>query len=419
LLSNGVLTFWKQSNSTICKKGTSLANSIGNIQDKNVLFLQGPMGNFFKKLDKSFRKKGANTYKIGLNMGDWLFSYNDNYTPYKDTPKNWEKFITDFLINNQIDMIFLFGDCRFYQKVARKVAYKHNIKVYVFEEGYIRPHYITMELFGVNGFSNLPRDEKFYRNLTIDKQPKPKHAKSSKTKMILSAASYYAISNLFHLKYPHYIHHRDFSALRELFYGIRGLYRKAWFQLTQNRYHKLFSTTLSKKYYLVPLQTHNDFQILQHSNYKSVEKFIIEVLESFASNAPKDTYIVFKHHPVDRGRKDYTKFIYEQADILNIKKRVISIHDVYLPTCIKNAKATVTINSTVGLTAIGYEIPTITLGNTIYDIKGLTSKEIKLDDFWTDYKKVDINLYQNFKNYIIKTTQLNGSFYGMMPKELL
>jgi hypothetical protein len=69
--------------------------------------------------------------------------------------------------------------------------------------------------------------------------------------------------------------------------------------------------------------------------------------------------------------------------------------------------------------AIGYKIPTITLGNAIYDIKGLTSKGVKLDDFWSGYKKVDINLYQNFKNYIIKTTQLNGSFYGMMPKELL
>jgi capsular polysaccharide export protein len=396
-----------------------LANSIGDIKDKNILFLQGPMGTFFKKVDKSFKKKGANTYKIGFNMGDWIFSYHDNYTPYTDTTKHWEKFITNYLISNKIDMIFLFGDCRFYQKIARKVAYNLNIKVYVFEEGYIRPHYITMELFGVNGFSDIPKNREFYQNLSIDEQPTPKHAKTSKTKMILSASAYYAVSNLFYFKYPHYIHHRDFSAIKELFYGIRGMYRKLWFQLTQRKYHNIFQTTLHKKYYFIPLQTHNDFQILQHSNYKSVEKFIIQVLESFASNAPKDTHIVFKHHPVDRGRKDYTSFICEQAKILGIEKRVISIHDVFLPTCIKNAKATITINSTVGLTAIGYEIPTITLGNAIYDIDGLTSKGVKLDDFWVGYKKVDINLYKNFKNYIIKTTQLNGSFYGIMPQELL
>ncbi|MEA3227879.1 MAG: capsular biosynthesis protein, partial [Campylobacterota bacterium] len=174
---------------------------------------------------------------------------------------------------------------------------------------------------------------------------------------------------------------------------------------------------LSGKYFFVPLQTHNDFQILEHSGYRSVEKFIIEVLESFAKNCSQD-WIVFKHHPVDRGRKNYKEFILDQATLLGIEKRVLVLYDTYLPDCLKNAKGTITINSTVGLSSITHGTPTITLGNAIYDIKGLTSKGVKLDDFWHKQKKPDKKLLEKYRSFIIKNTQLNGSFYGKLYLEI-
>ena len=376
------------------------------------------MGTFFKKLDQAFRKQGAQTFRIGFNMGDQFFSYKDNFTPFRGTPEEWPEFIAHFLVKNQIDKIFLFGDCRYYQHVARNIAFEQHIDVYVFEEGYIRPHYITLEKFGVNGFSHLPRDPQFYTKRPKRPVPSPKHAKNSKTKMILSATAYYALSNLFGYRYPHYVHHREFSAIKEAFYGIRGLLRKGLYKATEYRYHSLIKNRISKRYYFVPLQTHNDFQILQHSNYRSIEKFIIEVLESFAHHAPKESYLVFKHHPVDRGRKNYRGFILEQAALLNIKERILVFHDVYLPDCLKHAIGTVTINSTVGLTSIGYGIPTITLGDAIYDIDGLTNKSLSLKKFWHQHKKPDHDLYLKYKQYLIEHTQLNGSFYGIFPKEL-
>ena len=408
---------WCQENYSFCG-GQFQVNSVGTVNGKNILFLQGPMGTFFKKIDSAFRKRGAVTYKIGFNMGDRFFSHADNYTAFKDKPQAWETFIDVFLTENSIDMIFLFGDCRFYQKTARQVAYQKKIDVYVFEEGYIRPHYITLEKFGVNGFSQLPRDADFYRKLPHKTVPEPKHAKQSKTKMIFSASLYYAFSNLFHQRYPHYVHHRDFSAIKELFYGIRGMTRKVLYIYTEKKYHAMITGELSKKYFFVPLQTHNDFQVLQHSNYRSIEKFIIEVLESFAHHAPKETYCIFKHHPVDRGRKNYKTFIMEQASLLNIAERIIVIHDTHLPDCLKHAIGTVTINSTVGLSAVGHHIPTLVLGNAIYDIEGLTNKGVSLKKFWHQHKKPDAELYMKFKQHLLETTQLNGSFYGLMPKEL-
>lgn len=390
-------------------------NKVGNLINKNVLFLQGPMGNFFKKLDTLFRRKGATTYKIGFNGGDWFYSHKDNYIPYTKRKEEWETYVKDFLITYKIDKIFLFGDCRYYQSKAIKIAMELEIDIFVFEEGYVRPHYITMEKFGVNDYSQISRNPVFYQNLKQTVIPPVLHARSSKFKMIHSASMYYFISNILHKRYPYYEHHRDFSALKEFHYGVRGIYRKLIYTLSERKYLKKIEGSLSKKYFFIPLQTHNDFQILQHSDYGSLEKFIIEVLESFSQHANKETWIIFKHHPVDRGRKNYKKFIMDQAKFLKVDNRTLVVNDIHLPTCIKHTKGTVTINSTVGLTSIGYKIPTITLGNALYDIEGLTCKAISLETFWQAPKEPDETLYQQVRGHLIKTTQLNGSFYGKFP----
>lgn len=396
-----------------------MVNSVGNVRNKNILFLQGPMGTFFKKLDKFFQHRGALTYRIGFSMGDQFFSYRSNYTAYRNKPESWSNFIEGFLLQKKIDKIFLFGDCRYYQRIARKIAYVHNIDVYVFEEGYLRPDYITLEKFGVNNFSELPRDPAFYQGLKPLMVALPKSSHPSKSKLVLSATLYYALSNIFSYRYPHYIHHRDFSAVKEFFYALRGVLRKGLYVFTERNYLSFLTQKISKKYYFVPLQTHNDFQILQHSYYRSIEKFIIEVLESFAHHAPKDHYLVFKHHPVDRGRKNYSSFIEEQASLIAIEKRVLVFHDVHLPDCLKHSVGTITINSTVGLSAIGHQIPTLVLGDAVYDIPGLSNKGTSLKKFWHQHKKPDDALYQKFRQYLIRTTQLNGSFYGRMPDELI
>jgi capsular polysaccharide export protein len=103
---------------------------------------------------------------------------------------------------------------------------------------------------------------------------------------------------------------------------------------------------------------------------------------------------------------------------LGIENRVYTFHDVFLPSCIRHAIGTVTINSTVGLTSIGYGIPTLTLGDAIYDIEGLTNKGTSLRKFWHQHKKPDRQRYQKFRQYLVEHTQLNGSFYGMFPHEL-
>jgi len=396
-------------------------NKIGNIEGKSILLLQGPMGSFFKELDRAFRKRGAVTYKIGFNMGDAFYSNRDNYIPYRDKPERWQAYIRHFLEEKRIDMIFLFGDCRFYQRIAIRQSLKENVEIFVFEEGYLRPDFITLERYGVNGFSKLSREPEFYLHWESDK-----HARSiiidAQTKYYrkaLSATVYYILSGVFHFLYPRYRHHRHFNFAMEAFWGARNAFRKLKYRYTERHLSDSLVKEWSKSYYFVPLQTYNDFQLRKHSSFASIESFIGYVIHSFALNAPKDTLLILKHHPEDRGRKDYRKHIEKQAEKYDIAQRVVVVYDLHLPTCLKHAIGTVTINSTVGLSSLYHGIPTITLGSAIYDIRGLTCYGMSLDNFWTDYILPDHLLYDRFRDYLIEHTQLNGSFYGRFPEELL
>ncbi len=394
-------------------------NKISNIKNQNILFLQGPMGNFFKEVALSFEKQGAITYKIGFNMGDWFFSKKENYIPYKGKSEEWEEYIASFLKDEKIDKIFLFGDCRFYQRVTIQVADRLGVEVFVFEEGYIRPHFITMEKHGVNDFSKIPREANFYVDRYDPKEDiEILDAMSSTYKRIWMSTVYFMMKDIFWFIYPHYKHHTKYNFLQEFFFGIRNVVRKSIYKLTEKSIEKILFMQEEGNYYFVPLQTYNDFQVTEHSHFNSMEEFISTVIKSFSKSSPKKTKLVIKHHPMDRGRRNYTSYIKTISEKYGVAHRVISAHDIHLPSCLKSAKGTVTINSTVGLSSLYHGTATIVLGRAIYDIEGLTCKHMSLDAFWNHATKPDKKLYEAFRHYLVKHTQLNGSFYGRFPDVL-
>ncbi len=252
-----------------------------------------------------------------------------------------------------------------------------------------------MERFGVNNFSQIPRDSDFYKNLDIKKHEEKEifNAHPKYYRRGWSATTYYVLSGLLWFKYPYYEHHRKFNFITEAFFGTRNALRKYKHQITEHGHLKKILSQHKKNYYLVPLQTYDDFQIKEHSHFSSIEEFIEMIMHSFSKFAPQGTQLIIKHHPMDRGRVDYTPYINTLAEELAIKDRVISMHDLHLPTCLKNAIGTITINSTVGISSLFHGIPTITLGDAIYDINGLTCKDMPLDDYWT-------NLTLQMKSYL-------------------
>ena len=389
---------------------------IKNIKNKEILFLQGPMGSFFKKLQLELHKNNL-VFRIGFNKGDEFFSLKTNFYAYRDNSINWRHFINSFLKNKKIKIIFLFGDCRFYHKVAIEEAKKLNIDSYVFEEGYIRPNYITLEKNGVNFYSEIIKNRsQFLNQIKVGNinifEPKNNFSiKKTFLKMAFQSFLYYLISNIYNFQYPNYFHHREFSVFMEVKYAIINLFRLLKNKILEFNFVKFCKKQYKNKYYLVPLQTYNDSQVKVHSKYDSIEEFIKEVLLSFSEFSSSDKLIFFKHHPVDRGRKNYYKKIMHIANQLNIKSRVKVLYDVHLPTLLKNAIGTVVINSSVGFSSLHHKTPVLCLGKSIYDIDGLTAKNIQLNDFWNAELKVNYNNYKLFRSYLIEKTQINDHFY--------
>jgi capsular polysaccharide export protein len=196
---------------------------------------------------------------------------------------------------------------------------------------------------------------------------------------------------------------------------LHGGLRKLWYGWKErHELQHLGAPDVAKKWFLVPLQVHNDSQIQWHSPYRSMEAVIDEVMHSFARHAPADARLVFKHHPMDRAYCDFGRYIAELANALGVAKRVTYVHDLHLPSLLRCARGVITVNSTVGLQALHHGTPVHTLGDALYDMPGLVHQG-GLAGFWTNPGMVNSLLYWRFRTHLISQTQLNVSFYGAAP----
>lgn len=387
-----------------------LNRNFAQFKGQRILLLQGPVGPFFARLARDLRAAGATVFKINFHLGDRLF-YPRGALDYRGTMEDWPAWIDDKLGELDIDSVLLFGDCRPLHAAAHDAASRRGIEVGVFEEGYVRPDYVTLERTGVNGFSRLPRNPDFYRR-THHAIPARRTLGSTYWAMVGWGFLYFTVGALGRPLYPHYRHHRPLQ-LREMFPWLRSWWRKLVYRYAERGLQARLAGVERRRYYLVPLQVHNDAQLAVHAEFEGMADFIGVALASFAAHAPEDTLLVFKHHPLDRGYSDYTRLIAAESRRLGVVDRVLYLHDQHLPTLLRKARGVVVVNSTVGLSALGHHAPTKVCGDAIYDIDGLTYQGT-LDAFWADAgpaTRPDPELLRHFRAHLIERTQLNGSFY--------
>ncbi len=381
---------------------------------KRVLLLQGPVGPFFRRLAQDLTQAGAQVFKVNFNGGDWLF-YPGDALNFRGHPKEWPAYFETLLEQLHVDMVMLFGDCRPIHRAAHEIAHRRGLEIGVFEEGYIRPHYITLERFGVNGNSPLPRSPLFYLNHPPPVIEKPLPLGNTFRHAALWAVLYYFFAGLLKPVFPHYRHHRPLTWLEGLPW-LRSWWRKAYYAVKERNMLTFLVDKFSGRYFLVPLQVHNDAQIVKHSAFDTVKDFIDEAMTSFARHAPRGRILVIKHHPMDRGYCDYTSFIAGRIELLGLQGRCFYIHDQHLPTLLDHACGVVVVNSTVGLSAIMHGAPVKICGKALYDMEGLTCQR-PLHKFWREaqHSKPNPRLLKHFHDYLVVNSQLNGSFYKRLP----
>ncbi|EAM0912818.1 capsule biosynthesis protein [Campylobacter coli] len=374
---------------------------------KTVLLLQGPVGTFFHRLAIKMKKNKTKVFKLNFNGGDFLFYPSGKRC--KCDEKDLENFYENFFKEKKTDAIVMYNDCRLIHAKAIKVAKELGIGIWIFEEGYLRPYCITFEKDGVNANSSLPRDKNFYLSCNILTKESIKEIPGGFKFMAFSAFLYWFFSFLLAPFFNNKLHHRTLYPFEFLFW-FRSLYRKYLYKFTEKKLNqKIYS--LEKKYFLAVLQVYNDTQIKHHYK-KSIEEFIEELILSFANHARAKSYLIFKHHPMDRGYRNYSKLINGLSQKYHVEGRIFYVHDTYLPTLLKNALGCITINSTVGLSAILEGCPTKVCGNAFYNFEGLAYPK-KLQFFWREAHayKPNPSLVLNFKNYLLNTNQFNGNFY--------
>jgi len=388
---------------------------IESFKGQKVLMLQGPVGPFFHRLGKDLENVGAEVHKINFNGGDWFFSPKNGIN-FTGKPQEWGKFFAAFIEKQKIDRLLLFGDCREYHRIAHAIAHAQGIEIGVFEEGYVRPDYITFERFGVNGFSLLPRNREFYDQLNKDNftiAPTIPVGNSFYW-MAWWVFLYYLFSALLSPFFRFYLHHRPLNPW-EITYWIRSWWRKWLYQYQEKGVLNYLIQEKKKNYFLVPLQISTDAQVCKHSPYRSVEHFIESVMISFAQHGHQESILVIKHHPLDRGYHDYGALIKKVAPKYGIAKRCWYVHDQHLPTLLEHSRGVVVINSTVGLSALHHNVPLKVCGTAIYDMEGLTYQG-SLDTFWGEapLHNMDRQLFEKFRGYIIDYKQINGNFYSKL-----
>jgi len=82
-----------------------------------------------------------------------------------------------------------------------------------------------------------------------------------------------------------------------------------------------------------------------------------------------------------------------------------------LTSLLDGARSAVTVNSTAAQQALWRGLPVAALGRAVYAKPGLVSSQA-LDIFFADPRRPDQQAYWQFRQFLVETSQIKGSFYS-------
>jgi len=379
---------------------------------RTVLLLQGLMGPLFRRLGQGLIKAGHNVYKVNFNGGDRLFWRLPGGIDYRGTLGDWPRELERIIVDRQVTDVMLFGDCRDHHMIATQVCRDLKIPVYVFEEGYIRPDWVTFEKDGVNGHSLLPDDPVWYRQTASMLPPLPEHRQvpSSFRRRATEGLVYNVADVCTRWFYPNWNNHRPWHPLVE---GM-GWWRK----LSRRKERAAEAAALiaelensSTDYFLFPLQLDSDAQIRLHSPFAGIGEAMRVVVSSFAAHAPADTRLVVKEHPLDNGVRDWQLVTGDLATRYGVADRVDYLPAGDIALVAGRARGMVTVNSTSGTLGLSMGVPVIALGSAVFDIADITYQR-GLDAFWQNPEAPDMETFEAFRRVLAEHCLIPGGFFS-------
>lgn len=384
---------------------------------RSYLLLQGVCSPFFAHLAAGLAAEGHEVHKIHFNLGDWLY-WPGPAGHFRGRLAELPAFLADIHHRHGITDQILFGDCRPVHQIAIDTAQARNIRTHVYEEGYFRPNWVTLEREGVNGHSLLPRDPDWFRSAGRELTDPGNGQQVASTLAIraIHDVVYNVAGWSNRLFYPHY---RTHAAVNPNLEYLGYLSRLPFLPLREDRdrqtIHSLFAARTP--FYFLPLQLSGDAQIRYHSRFQDMLDALEQIIASFALHAPERLKLVIKNHPLDPALVNYASLSAQLAARYGVGQRVVYLETGELQPILDHASGMVTINSSVGIQALARNCPTLTLADPLYNLPGLTSQR-GLDEFWSHTDRPDPELFHCFRNCVIHYTQINGGFYSRQGIEL-
>jgi capsular polysaccharide export protein len=376
-----------------------------------ILFLQGPSSPFFARLADAFVARGHEVRRINICPGDHLF-WQRPATNYRRSLEDWPDFIDAYLEREKISDIVLLGDRRPHHIIASERAKARGIYVAVVELGYLRPDWLTLERDGMSVFSRFPTDPDVIRAIAARVPPPDLKVRfgAKFTHMALWDVLYNLSNVLLWPLYPHYRWHAIHHPLAEYAGWIwRALVSPAARRRTAGLARRLEAD--QSRLYFFPLQLATDYQLRHHSPFPNQHSAIRFVIASFAREAPPDSLLLIKCHPLDNGLIGWRRIIAHLAETFGVAQRVLYAEGGALVPLIQRSAGVVTINSTVGTTALIESRPVKVLGAAIYNMPGLCFQG-PLDRFWREATPPDPELRDSFVRAIAATIQIKGGFFS-------
>jgi len=388
---------------------------------RRFLFLQGPHGPWFQALGRRLRAAGAEVWRVGFNFGDRMFWRGPGYIADQGPPEAWADRCAGLFDRHRITDLVVYGDTRPVHATAVALARQRGITVHVFEEGYLRPYWVTYERGGANGHSRLmgltvPAMQAALAKVDLDLPDTPATWGDMREHMFWGAL-YHGCVALGRWAY------RDFRPHRRLTVGAEfRLYLHRFVMMPLHRLERRLATMRIRHggfpYHLAILQLEHDASFRDHSPFASGTAFLAAVIEGFASGAPGHHHLVVKAHPLEDGRVPLRREIRRLAAAHGLSARVHFVRGGKLAELLNDARSAVTVNSTAGQQALWRGVPLRCLGAAVYDKPEFVSAQ-PLDAFFAAPTRPDTRAYRDYRRYLMETSQVVGGFYSARGRRAL
>jgi len=391
-------------------------------KNRRFLFLQGPHGPFFYDLGKMLRAAGAEVWRVGFNQGDAAFWFKaPGFLPFTKSQDAWPDAVAAILDDKQITDLVLYGDTRPIHATAIAAAKARGICVHVFEEGYLRPYWVTYERGGANGNSpimdlSVAQMREALTGLDLDLPDAPARWGDMRQHVFYGALyhSHVLLRNrAFRLFQPH----RALTVSQEFHLYLRRLALMPWHWFDRVlRTHRI--RTGGFPYHLALLQLEHDASFRDHGPFDSMAEFLELVITGFAKAAPNHHHLVFKAHPLEDGRVPIRRDIVRIAREHGVSSRVHFVRGGKLAKLLNDARSAVTVNSTAAQQALWRGLPLKVFGKAVY-LKPEFVSDQSVEQFFQNPTRPDSRAYRDYRHFLLETSQLTGSFYSARGRRQL